>query len=585
MEKDKKHIYKDFIKNARITLKYSKNYKGTLLTILIINLIVSGIGFVTPILSAKYISYLTNGLFNNLLYIIIVQTITYIVSIFLRLISSKMNRYYDFKIKRKLQLELTRATLTIDQNILNKENSGTFIERINGATNLSSRLIRIAESIFNLLGDLGVLIVVINLDLPIGIAYTILMLISALYDKYSDNVSYKNGEKVYNLVDKTSGFISEIVRGTKDIKILNAEESFLEEADKYMNNANTVRLKSNITDEKLSTISSIISELSKLLIGLIIVYELMNGNLSIESALIIYNYKGTISCLKSDLSSIHFWISNFVLDSNRTYDILDDNKFPKEKFGNKNISKFKGHIEFKDVNFSYEENIPVLKNLNLEVLPNEVVGFVGPSGAGKSTIFNLISALNKPDSGEILFDGININNLNKSSIRGNLSVISQNAYIFNMSIMDNLKVVKMNSTEEEIKEACRLACLDDFIESLPDKYDTIVGEGGVTLSGGQKQRLAIARALLLKTEILLFDEATSALDNETQTKIQEAINNLKGEYTILIIAHRLSTVIDSDKIFVIEDGKVESEGTHNYLIKHSNVYDRLYNKELNDSSD
>ena len=446
----------------------------------------------------------------------------------LRLISDKINRYYDFKIKRKLQLELTRATLTIDQNILNKENSGTFIERINGATNLSSRLIRIAESIFNLLGDLGVLIVVINLDLPIGVAYTILMLISVLYDKYSDNVSYKNGEKVYNLVDKTSGFISEIVRGTKDIKILNAEESFLEEADKYMNNANTVRLKSNITDEKLSTISSIISELSKLLIGLIIVYELMNGNLSIESALIIYNYKGTISCLKSDLSSIHFWLSNFVLDSNRTYDILDDNKFHKEKFGNKNISKFKGHIEFKDVNFSYEENIPVLKNLNLEVLPNEVVGFVGPSGAGKSTIFNLISALNKPDSGEILFDGESINELTKDSIRGNLSVISQNAYIFNMSIEDNLRIIKKNATKKEIEKACKMACLDEFIESLPNKYKTIVGEGGVTLSGGQRQRIAIARALLLNTEVLLFDEATSSLDNTTQEKIQNAIENLKG---------------------------------------------------------
>ena len=581
MEKDKKHLYKDFIKNAKITLKYSKNYKGTLLTILIINLIVSGIGFVTPILSAKYISYLTNGLFNNLLYIIIVQTITYIVSIFLRLISNKMNRYYDFKIKRKLQLELTRATLTIDQNILNKENSGTFIERINGATNLSSRLIRIAESIFNLLGDLGVLIVVINLDLPIGIAYTILMLISALYDKYSDNVSYKNGEKVYNLVDKTSGFISEIVRGTKDIKILNAEESFLEEADKYMNNANTVRLKSNITDEKLSTISSIISELSKLLIGLIIVYELMNGNLSIESALIIYNYKGTISCLKSDLSSIHFWISNFVLDSNRTYDILDDNKFPKEKFGNKNLSKFKGHIEFKDVNFSYEENIPVLKNLNLEVLPNEVVGFVGPSGAGKSTIFNLISALNKPNSGEILFDGESINELTKDSIRGNLSVISQNAYIFNMSIEDNLRIIKKNATKKEIEKACKMACLDEFIESLPNKYKTIVGEGGVTLSGGQRQRIAIARALLLNTEVLLFDEATSSLDNTTQEKIQKAIENLKGKYTILIIAHRLSTVINSDKIYVINKGTVEGVGTHKELLKTCKIYADLYKNEDN----
>lgn len=583
MEKDKKHIYKDFIKNARITLKYSKNYKGTLLTILIINLIVSGIGFVTPILSAKYISYLTNGAFNNLIYIIIVQTITYITSMILRLISDKINRYYDFKIKRKLQLELTRATLTIDQNILNKENSGTFIERINGATNLSSKLLYIAERLFNLVGDLGVLLVVLNINLPIGITYIIIILINVLYDKYRDNINYKNSEKVYELSDKTSGFISEIVRGIKDIKILNAEESFLEQADKYMNDTNTERLNANNTDEKLSTISSLIREISNMLINLLMVYELIKGNLSIESALIIYNYKGNINSLKYDLSSINFWISDFVLCSNRTYGILDDNKFPKEKFGNKNISKFKGHIEFKDVNFSYEENIPVLKNLNLEVLPNEVVGFVGPSGAGKSTIFNLISALNKPDSGEILFDGESINELTKDSIRGNLSVISQNAYIFNMSIEDNLRIIKKNATKKEIEKACKMACLDEFIESLPNKYKTIVGEGGVTLSGGQRQRIAIARALLLNTEVLLFDEATSSLDNTTQEKIQKAIENLKGKYTILIIAHRLSTVINSDKIYVINKGTVEGVGTHKELLKTCKIYADLYKNEDNKS--
>ena len=581
MEKDKKHIYKDFIKNARITLKYSKNYKGTLLTILIINLIVSGIGFVTPILSAKYISYLTNGAFNNLIYIIIVQTITYITSMILRLISDKINRYYDFKIKRKLQLELTRATLTIDQNILNKENSGTFIERINGATNLSSKLLYIADRLFNLVGDLGVLLVVLNINLPIGITYIIIILINVLYDKYRDNINYKNSEKVYELSDKTSGFISEIVRGIKDIKILNAEESFLEQADKYMNDTNTERLNANNTDEKLSTISSLIREISNMLINLLMVYELIKGNLSIESALIIYNYKGNINSLKYDLSSINFWISDFVLCSNRTYGILDDNKFPKEKFGNKNLSKFKGHIEFKDVNFSYEENIPVLKNLNLEVLPNEVVGFVGPSGAGKSTIFNLISALNKPDSGEILFDGESINELTKDSIRGNLSVISQNAYIFNMSIEDNLRIIKKNATKKEIEKACKMACLDEFIESLPNKYKTIVGEGGVTLSGGQRQRIAIARALLLNTEVLLFDEATSSLDNTTQEKIQKAIENLKGKYTILIIAHRLSTVINSDKIYVINKGTVEGVGTHKELLKTCKIYADLYKNEDN----
>ena len=153
-----------------------------------------------------------------------------------------------------------------------------------------------------------------------------------------------------------------------------------------------------------------------------------------------------------------------------------------------------------------------------------------------------------------------------------------------MSIMDNLKVIKQNATEKEIKEACRLACLDEFIESLPNKYDTIVGEGGVTLSGGQRQRLAIARALLLKTEILLFDEATSALDNETQTKIQEAIINLKGEYTILIIAHRLSTVIDADRIFVVNDGKIEASGNHKELLKSSKTYKKLYEKDINENN-
>ena len=221
--------------------------------------------------------------------------------------------------------------------------------------------------------------------------------------------------------------------------------------------------------------------------------------------------------------------------------------------------------------------------MNFKIKANEIIGFVGPSGSGKTTIFNLISALERPDKGTITFDGVDINILDKKSIRGNLSVISQNAYIFNMSIMDNLKVIKESATEDEIKEACRLACLDEFIECLPNKYDTIVGEGGVTLSGGQKQRLAIARALLLKTEILLFDEATSALDNETQTKIQEAISNLKGEYTILIIAHRLSTVVNADEIFVINDGIVEATGNHKTLLKTSKTYKKLYEKETTEN--
>jgi len=184
------------------------------------------------------------------------------------------------------------------------------------------------------------------------------------------------------------------------------------------------------------------------------------------------------------------------------------------------------------------------------------------------------------NSGTITIDGVDIKKLDKDTIRGNITIISQNPYIFNMSIKDNLRLVKEDVTEDEIKEACKMACLDEFIENLPNKYNTVVGEGGITLSGGQRQRLAIARAFIQKTEIILFDEATSALDNETQSKIQEAIENMKKDYTILIIAHRLSTVINSDRILFLEDGKIKCEGTHKELLKKSKEYRLLYESEL-----
>ena len=184
--------------------------------------------------------------------------------------------------------------------------------------------------------------------------------------------------------------------------------------------------------------------------------------------------------------------------------------------------------------------------------------------------------------GEITIDGTNIKKLTKDTIRGNITIISQSPYIFNMSIKDNLRLVKQDITDEEIKEACKLACLDEFINNLTDGYDTIVGEGGINLSGGQRQRLAIARALVQKTEIILFDEATSALDNETQEKIQQAIENLQKNYTILIIAHRLSTVINSDRILFLEDGKIIAEGTHKDLLNSCEEYKNLYEKEMSE---
>ena len=273
-------------------------------------------------------------------------------------------------------------------------------------------------------------------------------------------------------------------------------------------------------------------------------------------------------------------MADYNVSANRVFAILDNKEFTKEKFGKKHLDKVKGNFEFNKVSFSYKSDYKVLDEISFKIPSKKTIAFVGKSGAGKTTIFNLLCKMYDNFTGSITIDGVNIKELDKDSIRGNITIISQNPYIFNVSIKDNLRLVKENVTDEEIYEACKLACLDDFINSLEDKYDTIVGEGGVTLSGGQKQRLAIARALIQKTGIILFDEATSALDNETQEHIQKAIENMKNDYTILIIAHRLSTIINSDKILFLNNGKIEASGNHQELLKNCKEYKLLYESEI-----
>lgn len=573
-------IDRGVLKNLKSTYKYAKSGRGYLYLFLFTHVVFTILAVVIPIITARRLVLLTSGVFDKLFVIFIIIFIMEISSNLVRYIGSYAYNKFYYDVRRNLQIELTRETLKITQEELNTTSSGVFIERINNDTDsLTDVFASLINQVTTIIGNLGILVTIFFINKYIFLAYFSFIIIIIAFNRYSSNINYMNRKKLKKEREKTGGFISEIVRGSKDVKILNAEESFLKKADQYLKKASDMSYKYHMERAKYGAFSGTIRDTADLGIGILICVSLISKTLGIESALIIYSYHYQILYTADIIESVYEILKQFNLSANRIFGVLEENEFNKEVFGNKKLKNFNGNIEFKNVSFSYEDNIPVLKNLSLKIDANQTVGFVGPSGAGKSTIFNLISAINKVDSGKILFDGINISELDKESIRGNLSVISQNAYIFNMSIMENLKIVKSNATNKEVKEACRLACLDDFIESLPNKYNTIVGEGGVTLSGGQRQRLAIARALLLKTEILLFDEATSALDNRTQSKIQEAISNLKGEYTILIIAHRLSTVINADKIFVIVDGAVEEEGTHSYLIKNSKTYNRLYDKE------
>ena len=381
-------------------------------------------------------------------------------------------------------------------------------------------------------------------------------------------------------IDSVSGFVNEIVRGVLDIKVLNAEDAFLKKLDNTISYENDEWMDMSYSDSKLYAFTDVISSLIELGFILIGVYLIKNNYISVANFVVVYMYKGYALNFLSTFNRIIDVYRDFALSSSRVFRLFGSDEFRQDKFGKRKIKKVKGNFEFKNVSFSYDNKKDVLKDISFKIEHDKTIAFVGKSGSGKTTIFNLITKLYSPTSGKVYMDGIDISKLNKDSIRGNISIITQNPYIFNMSIKENFSIIKKDVTDNEIINACKTAMLHDFIMDLPDGYDTIVGEGGVKLSGGQRQRLAIARALVQNTKVILFDEATSALDNETQNAIQSALNNMKNKYTILIIAHRFSTVINSDNIMMIDDGKIIAQGTHDELIKSSKEYKKLYELEF-----
>ena len=572
---------KNILINFKKTWKFVKEDKKYIILFLIFSLVLCGISVITPLLSAKMLLYLTDGMFKELLTITIIVLIVELIRNIFNFLYNILFHKYTLKATSRIQVNIAKEAMKLETAELDNNSSGIFIDRINNDTkeivNVFSNL---GDGLIDVISNIGVLIAIYFIN-KIMFAYFLLMLLIIFILEHIRMKKYFELDKERRkLSEKNTGLVSELIRGSRDIKSLNIENNFLKKAEKKLVESNNENYKMMKVNAKYNFLTGSIQDFSNLFLIMLGTYLCLKNYLSIANFVIIYMYKDRLLELLSYCSYLIELTKKFNVAATRVFEVIDDEKFKKEIFGNKILDKINGDFEFRDVSFSYNEDKVVLKNINFKIHANETVAFVGKSGSGKSTIFSLLNRLYSIDSGEILIDNVNINDLTKDSIRNNMSIITQNPYIFNFSIRDNLKLVKDDMTDEEMVEACKLACLHDFIMTLKDGYDTIVGEGGITLSGGQRQRLAIARAFLKKTEIILFDEATSALDNETQASIQKAINNMKGEYTILIIAHRLSTVIDSDRIILIDDGKILDEGTHDELIKNNEFYKKLYEKEL-----
>jgi len=581
VKKQTKSDKSKILENMKKTTKYMKGLKKYLILYVFIAILEGVVGVIYPIISAKVILNITDKIINQLILTSLVVLSLDVFQSFLTLLKNISYRKIYQSTTANLQTEMFKETLKLEISEIDKQSSGLFIDRLNkDSQDISSMFMELSYWLTKIMSNIGVLIAIfiLNKYLFLYALFTSIFIFLISKRRVNKESNFRRGIRKLN-EDKT-GLVSESIRGIRDIKVLNANDNLTNQTVKKIREVMKEEMKLYFTNSSYNaaeTVAKSITEFLFIMLGIILYNK---GSLTIPSFIIAYHYQPRIRNLLVGLSYLMDYLKQFEISSDRIYEIIDSDKFKKEQFGTKEVKKLDGYIEFKNVSFGYENDKKIIDNMNFKVNPNEKVAFVGKSGAGKSTLFSLIAKLYPVDKGNILLDGININDLTCSSLRDNISIITQSPYIFNFTIKENLLIAKADASMKEIREACKLACIDEYIMSLPKKYDTLIGENGVILSGGQKQRLAIARALLMKTEIILFDEATSALDNETQKDISKAIENLKGDYTILIVAHRLSTVIDCDKIFVVDNGKIIDVGTHDELIKKSELYKKLYEGEL-----
>lgn len=573
---------KTTIKNLKKVYDYGKEYRKNLYAFTIITLLFIFVSVIYPMFTAKQLTALTNEDYKGLIIATLIVFGFDILNGIKTLVIKRNTQIFFRGVFKKLQLAVSKEILKIKVKELDNNSSGVFIERLNEDCKELSHIFTIGMgNVTSILTNIGIFAAVFIINKMVFFFYIFAASCIAYLNIVKVRAVNEKDKELRHKREENMGLTAELVRGVRDIKMLNASASFLNTLEKSINEVSEKVYAMRNTHMNYNFAITVVGSIFEVLLVIILIYLLINHSVTIALAIVLYSYRNNIlGNLMHAVANLLEELKDFNLSCNRVFSLLESKEFKKEQFGSKHLEKVNGDFEFKDVVFGYNKDRTVLNKLSFNVKANETVGFVGKSGTGKTTIFNLLCKMYDIDDGEIKIDGYNIDTLDEDSIRGNITIISQNPYIFNMSIRDNLKLVKDDLTDKEMIEACKIACLDDFVNTLPNKYDTVIGEGGVTLSGGERQRLAIARAFIQKTEIILFDEATSALDNETQSKIATALNNLKREYTILIIAHRFSTIVNCDKIYYISNGKVIDSGTHSELLKTCNEYKHLYESEI-----
>ena len=487
------------------------------------------------------------------------------------------------EVKKELQTDMFASLIKADTKLIDEKHSGKFITNLINDVNFITHLLSIG--ILNLFKDSLTLIGLLSVMFYQNWKLSLIAIIMIPLASFAARSLGKRIGKVTNEQMLKAGalntYLMEIFKNHKLMKIFQKETYEKERAVEYINTLKETSKKINIVFVRASPIMEV---LTGIMIACLI---FVSAKLVAKNELEISNFFSFLAAMMlayqpvRSLATLNITVQQGLTGSRRVLPIIDDINEIKDKPNAEKLELNEGKVEFNNVSFEYKRGeLQILKSVDLKIPGKKMTSLVGHSGAGKSTILNLIPRFYNINKGDIKIDNQSIYKSTISSLRENISLVSQDTTLFDDTIKNNIRYANLKASEEEIIEAAKFSFASEFIDKLPKKYDTLIGENGIRLSGGEKQRLSIARAILKKSAIILLDEATSSLDAETESKIQKAINFLTEGKTTIVIAHRLSTILNSDKIYVIERGQVVGEGKHNELLTNSEIYKNFYDKQI-----
>ena len=488
------------------------------------------------------------------------------------------------EVRKDLQCDMLNNLVEADTKLIDGKHTGKFISNITNDVSHITNLI--STAVLNIFKDsltlIGLLIVMFFQNWKLSLVAIIMIPLATFAARTLGKRIGKVATEQMLRAGILNTYLIELFKNHKLIKIFQQEKYEKIRAEKFINDVKEKSI-------KIATVyvrsSPIMETLTGIMIAVLIFYS---GKLVLKNEIDINNFFSFLAAMMlayqpvRSLATLNITISQGLSAAKRILPVIDEKS---ELLQNKDGSEIKvdtGNIEFKNVSFKYEKEkeIRTLNSVSIKMLGGKMTSIVGHSGAGKSTILNLIPRFYDAISGDIQIDNQSIYKCTIQSLRKNISLVSQDTTLFDDTIRNNIAYANLNASQKEIEEAAKYSFASEFIEKLPNKYETIIGENGTRLSGGEKQRLSIARAMLKKSQIILLDEATSSLDAETENKIQDAINFLTKDRTTIVIAHRLSTILNSDKIYVIDSGRVVDEGNHEQLLANSKVYKNFYEKQI-----